>query len=81
MVRQRKDGDSLERVDGSKPTWKVCLGVRVILLRLHVPSVLVFVSYLCSHTQKHSHFCTLVFRIVELSVISGIKENIKYSHL
>ncbi|CAF96820.1 unnamed protein product [Tetraodon nigroviridis] len=25
MVRQRKDGDSLERVDGSKPTWKVCL--------------------------------------------------------
>ncbi|XP_056886188.1 liprin-alpha-4 isoform X5 [Takifugu flavidus] len=22
MVRQRKDGDSLERLDGSKPTWK-----------------------------------------------------------
>lgn len=50
-------------------------------LRLHVPSVLVFVSYLCSHTQKHSHFYTLVFRIVDVSVISGIKENIKYSHL
>lgn len=25
VVRQKKDGDSLERVDGSKPTWKVCL--------------------------------------------------------
>lgn len=27
MVRQRKDGDSLERTDGSKPTWKVFLAV------------------------------------------------------
>lgn len=27
MVRQRKDGDSVERTDGSKPTWKVFLAV------------------------------------------------------
>lgn len=31
MVRQRKDGDSLERLDGSKPIWKVCLDVWLIL--------------------------------------------------
>lgn len=30
MVRQRKDGDSVERTDGSKPTWKVFLAVFVL---------------------------------------------------
>lgn len=57
MVRQRKEGDSLERVDGSKPTWKVCLDARLILLCLHVLSVLVFVSYLC---VAHAGILTLL---------------------
>lgn len=52
MVRQRKDGDSLERLDGSKPTWKVCLDAWLILSRV------------CwcfrRHKLHHSHRLTVI---------------------
>lgn len=67
MVRQRKDGDSLERLDGSKPTWKVCVDARPTLSCLHVLFVLVIVSYRCSaHAGRLPPLCRLVLRIVEL---------------
>lgn len=59
MVRQRKDSDSLERVDGSKPTWKVCLDVQLFFLasHLHVLPVLVLVSNFCPTHAEIFHYC------------------------
>lgn len=79
MVRQRKDGDSLERVDGSKPTWKVCLDVRPILSCLHVLSVLVFVSYLC-FTQESLTLLQAGIKDCGTFLLSAAL-NIKYSQL
>lgn len=50
MVRQRKDGDSLERLDGSKPTWKVGLDVWLMWVCLHASCVLAFLTHKFHHS-------------------------------
>uniref|UniRef100_A0A7N6AX68 SAM domain-containing protein n=1 Tax=Anabas testudineus TaxID=64144 RepID=A0A7N6AX68_ANATE len=57
---QRKDGDSMERTDGSKPTWKVFLAVRVSELQ----ELLDRTNKELAQSREHS--ATLNGRVAEL---------------
>ena len=63
IVKQRKDGESVDRTDTSKPTWKVC--------NVSVFSSMIWNTHTHTQTQTHTQQVNEAKWVLKLLGLSG----------